>query len=685
MADTYDKNDQTPSGWAKKWAAEIGYAKTKFDEFHTKGEAVDSAFKDDRKKSEQTGSRLNLFNANTVTLSSMLYGKTPKVDVDRTYADAMDDIARVSGEMLTRILNADIEEEGENYSEVMRNCLQDRLLPGLCAARVRYDADLKTENIPAITGGDGTVLAPAITRDVVTDEWTDTIYVHWKDVLWSPCRYWSEVRWVAFRSYLTEEQLIKRFKSAEMTEEILKTVPMNSKSPLDPAGSKSEIWCKAEVWEIWDKETKKVDWWVEGYDKTLDHKDPPTKHAAFFPMPRPMMANCTTTELIPLPDYYLAQDLYIEIDELQARISSLTEACKLVGVYDKKSEGLKRMLSEGCENELIPVDNWAAFAEKGGLKGVVDWLPLDMVVKAIDVLTVKQGEKISQLYQVTGMSDILRGAGDPRASATQEGLKAKFASVRIQALQDEFARFASDVQKLKYEIIVNHFSPETIVKASNILNTPDAQFSQPAVELIKNPEQAMWRITIAPESLAMVDFAQLQQERSAYLTALATFLQSAYPVAEKFPESAPAMIELLKWGLAGFKGSRQIEGVLDKAVAGILQSQTKGAKKPDPEQQKMQAEMKMRQAESQQKIQQSQQKHQFDMQALLLKFKLEMKKLMAEIKSDQERMAMEQQMAMFTNEMDTAAAVRDDQMAERSAEREEEAAEREAEEPDDES
>jgi hypothetical protein len=49
---------------------------------------------------------LNLFTANTQTLESLLFGKTPQVDVERKYADSADDIARVAAEILERLLNA---------------------------------------------------------------------------------------------------------------------------------------------------------------------------------------------------------------------------------------------------------------------------------------------------------------------------------------------------------------------------------------------------------------------------------------------------------------------------------------------------------------------------------------------------------------------------------------------------
>jgi hypothetical protein len=606
----------TAEGNYNRWNAELTYAKKQFDEFQKQGEEIALTFRDKRKGETLSKTRLNLFHANVTVLTSTLYGRVPRVDVDRLWSDANDDTARVASEMAQRMLNLDIEESGDSYSVNMRAALSDRLMPGLACARVRYCCEHEEVDIEPEVDDIGTILVPGYTETRLKDEWVEDHYVPWKDILWSPARYWAEVRWVAFRTYMDYDEVCERF-----NEDIAKNLSYTAKSPLDNNKSTDkEVWSKAEIWEIWDKKAKKVYWFCFGFDKIIDVKDDPLGLEGFWPIPMPMTANITTSEFMPIGDYTIAQDLYREIDKLQERIQSLTAAAKVVGVYDKAAaKDLAQLLKPGTENKMIAVDNWAMFAEKGGLKGTMDFLPLEDVVNAIKILSEEQGKRVEQLYQITGMSDIMRGASDPRASATQDNLKAKFSSVRIQALQDEFARFATDVQKLKFEIIAKHFDPQTIIKASNVMFTDDAQYAQAAVELIKNPEVSKWRIQIRSESLAMVDYAQIRQERSEYINALGLFLQSAAPISEKFPQAAPVLLELLKWGLAGFKGSNQIEGVLDQAIASIKQAQMQAAGQPpppDPKTQAIQAQAQADQtriqAQSQSDLQQIQAKAQAD-------------------------------------------------------------------------
>ncbi len=209
-------------------------------------------------------------------------------------------------------------------------------------------------------------------------------------------------------------------------------------------------------------------------------------------------------------------------------------------------------------------------------------MPLIDIVGALDKLRELRSESIELLYQVTGLADVLRGGGEGQYEGTgQAALKAKFASIRVQAMQEEFATFASNLMAIKAEIICRHFSPRSIAIRANIEKTFDRDLAPQAIALLKDPNLARLRVVIRPESVAMTDFAQLKQERTEYITALATFMQSAAPLLEQDPQQRPFLMRLLQWGLAGFKGSSEIEGVIDKAIE-AAEKANKEPQKPDP-------------------------------------------------------------------------------------------------------
>lgn len=579
---------KSPADIHKFWDKEVKAAEKRLKDFMKRGNDVVDRYEDQRSAMQsgdsnaQAATRLNLFYTNITTMKAMMYGNQPKIDVAREHNDPDDDDARVASLMLERILTADVRTSGDDLATALRNCLQDRLLPGLGQARVVFDYKNDAES-------------------------AKIVYTHWQDFMWGWCRTWSECPWVAFRAYLTKEQVEERFnEKAAITMKFNKR-DVDEDADTSPDEAKSVVE-KAEVWEIWCKKSKRVYFYNKEVDLILDVREDPLKIRSFWPCPMPMAANTTTRLFQPTADFILAQDLYNQIDRLATRVTVITRAVKVVGVYDQAADGVKRMLQEGSENDLIPVSSWAMFAEKGGLNGAVDWFPVQEVVGVLSTLRQVLSESIDLLYQVTGMSDILRGASTEQytSDGTQQ-LKAKFGSIRVQAMQDEFARFAADLAEIKAEIVCKHFGSEAIMQQSGaeFLPKDDKPRIGAAMDLMRRPD-FVWRVDIKPESMSMVDYAQLKSERTEFLNAMATYIQSAQAAVQSIPGSLPVMLEMLKWGMAGFKGSDYLEGMMDKAI----EVATQAAEQPqdDPEAKARQAEM-----------QRDQQAHQMEMQKLQAK------------------------------------------------------------------
>ena len=690
------------------WTHELELAKNFVRDWQSDGDRVVDQYLDEHNESLPTRPkyRLNLFHANIETLESILFAQMPKVEADRRFADPNDDVARVASEIATRVLQNDMNDPEDTYIQVLRQALQDRLLAGVGVARVRYCME---EREAPVEGAEYDDENPVPTEKA--DEWCDMEYVHWRDVLWSPCRTEAELRWKAFRVYMTREELIRRF-----GEEIARLVPLMSRGPsLDPNNGKaSEVdrgdAAQAEVWEIWDKHSKCVYWYVEGFSKFLDKKEDPMELEGFWPDPRWMVANVTTKKYLPRPDFMIAADLYDEINELEARIALITKACKVAGVYASNAEEVKRLLTDAVENQMIPVDNWAMFADKGGLKGVVDYFPIKDVAEALAIVVTQQQLRIQQLYQVTGMSDILRGqATQTGVTATEQKIKAQFASTRIQRLQEDFATFASELLNKKLDLVRRFYDPERILKLSNIMNTPDAEFAQPAIALLKDQDSFNCRVVIQSDSMARIDYEALKMERTEFLSGLATFIGQAQPLMEAQPATTPFLLELLKFALAGYKGSRAMEGVIDRAIGALTKiEKDKAGKPPEPspeekaeqakvkgqmqieqvkaqasmqaaqqdaalEREKMQAELAMKQQEMQLKLQEMQEKHRLEIakmmleiQAMKAKLGMEREKQQIELQGAQQQQALDMQSAeqdaeIRANEAEQNAEIRQDE------------------------
>ena len=270
---------------------------------------------------------------------------------------------------------------------------------------------------------------------------------------------------------------------------------------------------------------------------------------------------------MPRADYIFAQDQFQELDEINTRITWLTKAAKVIGLYDKNNDGIQRMFSQAAENQLIPVDNWAMFAESGGIKGKVDWVPIDQVVNAISALRIYRQDQTTQIYEVLGISDIMRGSSKASETATAQQIKAQFGSTRVELNQFYIAEWITNLLRIKAEIISKHWQPETIAMRSNIMRTPDAEFAGPAIQLIKDERLAEYRISVEADSLSAMDWAQERDSAVQFMSAMGAFVAQIGPMIQTVPGSSPYFLRLLQWSVSKFKVSSEIEGVLDQAVA----------------------------------------------------------------------------------------------------------------------
>lgn len=565
----------TPAGLQQRWGTEIEAAQKELTKFHEQGQRIVKRYLDERDAYGKDESKVNLFWSTMKVMLSMLYARPPKADVARSFLDVEDDQARVAGIILQRILNRGFEENLSQWDDAVRQGIEDWLTVGMGQIWLRYEVETEQEEVPAMFDEFGNELVPAYTQERIVEEDAPVDYIHWQDFFWSPARTWGEVRWVARRVYMTQDQLKARF-----GEEIAKSVPIvKVKGSTDNGLPQHDVWNKAQVFEIWCKEHKKVYWYAQGAPTILDVKDDPLQLDGFFPCPRALMANVTSSNLMPRADYIFAQDQFNELDEINTRITWLTRAAKIVGVYDKAADGIQRMFNQGSENQLIPVDNWAMFAEAGGIKGKVDWAPIDQVVNAINNLRVYRQDKVMQIYEILGVSDIMRGSSKASETATAQQIKAQFGSTRVQLMQFYIAQWIGEGLRIKAEIICKHWQPETMVKRSNIDRTPDAQIAPAALQLLKDEHVAQYRINVEADSMAALDWAAERDAAVQFMQGLGAFISQVAPMAQSVPGAAPYLLRLLQWSVSKFRVSQEIEGVLDQAISGM---QAQGIQPPQP-------------------------------------------------------------------------------------------------------
>jgi hypothetical protein len=634
----------------RRYMLDIELYERTYDAWHKRGKKVVKRYRDERNElAEATGTteaRYNILWANVQTVVPAVFARLPKPEVTRRHKDK-DPVARVASMILERALQYEIEQYTD-YSSAVLNSVEDRVLPGRGISWVRYNPVMKslsmpsaqiTEDVPEAAkqaGGE----QPG-TAEVIDYECSPVDYVHWEDFGHNVARTWEEVYLVWRIVPLDRKELIKRF-----GEEKGKQIALDMKSPLQDealATPEGESLKKARIYEVWDKKAGLVVWLSKSSEEALDAKRDPLGLEAFFPCPKPIYSTVTTNSLIPVPDYCLYQDQAKELDLICERIEGLTEALKVAGVYDSSQDGIKRLFTEGGNTQLIPVDTWAAFAEKGGIKGVMDFVPLDQIVQALNALYLAREQAKAVIYEVSGIADVIRGASDPNETATAIRTKGQYASLRLKKMQASVAEFATELLRIKAQIICKHYQPETIVLIAGVeqMTEQDKQLVPQAIELLRNEPMRGFRIDISSDSLLEVDEQQEKQDRMEFITAVGGFVQQALSAP---PEIAPLLGEVLLFAVRGFKAGRSLEGAFEEAIE-KLRKKAEQPPGPDAEQQKLQMEQALAQA----KLEGEQRMEQFRQQAEEARHQREMQ---MEHALAEQKMAMEERVRMMEAAMD---------------------------------
>jgi hypothetical protein len=666
MANDKGTVDRSYEDW---YATIMGYERA-YKKWEARSDRIVKKYKDDSRYDRNPNARFNILWSNVQTIQPAIFARLPRPDVSRRFRDN-DPIGRVASMMLERALEFELEHYGD-YKSAMNNAVLDRLLGGRGVSWVRYEPHIVGEMAEEADGApdDGYQVTEdtdeAETPEGVENENPERIeyecapvdYVHWKDFGHTVARTWEEVTAVWRKVYMTRPALVERF-----GEDLGYQIPLDTKpDDLKQSYKSNDGVYEAVIYEIWDKETGKVLWLSKSLGKILDERADPLQLENFWPCPKPLYSTLTTDSLEPIPDFVIYQDQARELDTLADRIDGLINALKVRGVYDASSSELQRLFSEGENNTLIPVHNWMAFAEKQGMKGAIDLVDITPFANALMSCYQAMEQVKGQIYELMGIADIQRGQTDPNETLGAQIIKSNNAAGRLKTMQHAVVDFATDILRIKAQIICNHFTDETLVSISGAmqLSPQDQQLIPQAIELLRNEAAKNFRIEVTSDSMIYQDEQQEKADRTAFLAAIGQFTQMALPAAAQAPELVPMLMEMLKFGVTAFKAGKQLEGIIDE-TADKFREQAKNAEgqpKPPPveiqkmqmqqqaemqklqmqsqlEQQKMSAQMELEKAKQEYQAQENQLKFQLEEQRNQMQMDMEMK--VAQMKSMTER------------------------------------------------
>jgi hypothetical protein len=454
MADKYDAppEDQPKNEgeFVRQWLEAIQLSTDEECDWQKTAERACDAYRGGKPTYNNEGSDLNTFNifhANIETLVPALYNSTPIPDVRRRFNDD-DPVGKEVAELFERALSYSV--DAYDFDCTMLNAVRDMAITSRGVVRVRYEPSFDSEGMVAY-------------------EQTNCEHVPWRSFRRGPGKSWKDVPWVSFELYLSYsevERLIEGEKdSARILKELKFSYSAEPKKQAEQQGENlSKLAMRARVWEIWDKDNREVHFIAPDYsNRRLTTMKDPLELVDFFPIPRPLAALMAPDSLVPITLLQVYETLLEELNEVQRRILKLTGQLRPRFGYAGLSDDIKS-INEADDGEGVALSSAEMFiTQGGGLDKAITWWPLDSIVNALAQLTQQREMIKATIYEVTGLSDIVRGASDPDETATAQQLKSQWGSLRIQKMQSEVARFARDLFRLKAEIMANKFSFETML------------------------------------------------------------------------------------------------------------------------------------------------------------------------------------------------------------------------------
>lgn len=582
--------------------------------------------------------KVALIHANIEVMKPLVFSETPTPVVQRRWRGdgKSDETDLMAAECAQRLAQWFLTTTG--FTQAMEKARDDWLIPGRGAARVLYRCDIESQPVidPA-TGQPATdpITGQPVMQDVKCNEEVIPRAVEWRRLLLAPSHGWDQLPWLAFEVPMTRAKIEKRFPefadrfaynqkglqgqsrgvSDQDREErfISQTIDRSG----DPVQNPFDT---ATVWEIWNKETLSVIWWSPDCAGVILDKTPdPLNLEQFFPMARPLLATVRGGSMNPRPDVLYYEERSKEIDLATGKMKKILQTISVSGLFPGTMADQVQKLLDGT-NQMVPVDSWIALMEKGGTANLIQWLPLEAMIAALNALNQLREIAKQAMYEASGISDIMRAQGDPRETAAAQNLKGRYAGMRLSVKQRDMAIYARDTLRLMVELGVEMFDTEYLAEICGLaiplteaerqqitqqheaeedahnqqaaqhyaqeqqrnemeaqgmgpqppiqpmMPYPDQHIPATSWELVharlKNDLTRKITINVETSSTVLADEQADKEARVEFLKAFTMFIQETMPLVASGQFPLKTVKEILMFGVRGFPAARTLEGMI---------------------------------------------------------------------------------------------------------------------------
>jgi len=532
----------------KVWVARIEAEERTHKDFRERGVKIEKVYNEGKNKVGNSNLDVPLWWSTVQIEHSGVYSSQPSPDI-RPNSSEQSEPHKEAALVLERGISYYVDKQ--SFDDCFHRSVDDYLNVGLGVARIKLESEIV--EIPGEPMMDQFgQQTEGKSEQAVGNQVMRWAYVPWRRFGWEPCNSWDDCDWIYYRHRMTAAQIKKRFG---------KTLAA-SKDEKDSGSTGEWKSTTLDIYEVWDRPNKKVLFIAKGESYPAEVNDDPLGLADFFPSPPPMMTNIPSEELIPQSDYDYIEPYDIEINSLQARRMALVEQVKAAGAYDSSFPELADILNSD-DGEMKPVANLAARTQ-GGIDKTMTFLPIEEKIRVVGVLTEQIQFVKSQVDEILGIADIVRGVSNAKEGVGTQELKGRWVGIRLSRKRDTVQYTVREMFRIMGQVLASHYTDENLQRLTQ--SQPDPE----TLNLLRNDLLMDFSLDIESESTVARDEFRERETRTEMMGMLSTYAQGVLPMVQQGLMPADVSSAVLRAALSPYT---KYDRSLDESLGSLQTTQ----------------------------------------------------------------------------------------------------------------
>ncbi|MDR1433637.1 hypothetical protein [Candidatus Endomicrobiellum devescovinae] len=303
--------------------------------------------------------------------------------------------------------------------------------------------------------------------------------VSWLNFAYDPKLTWEEVRWVARRQYLNKAKLQTLYPEGDFEDFNFTSNPYINLQGDDVYPEIDTTYLAsggkyAEVWEIWDKFTKKkIVVSPQAADKIIGLEEVVNvPDEMFFPTAQPPLTIKNGLDLRPTAELWNYFHELRQLNFISLRKEQLLRSLMLKGFISAANSDAIQRINNARDGDIVAIQSFDPEHPE-----VIYYVDNKPKVEMLQILTQEHNALKDAIYEISGISDQMRNvaaqsdSASDEQSATEIKTKTLFGSRRLREKQDIIAQYLCKIYEIIIFRICNSANVETLQEITN-LNIP---------------------------------------------------------------------------------------------------------------------------------------------------------------------------------------------------------------------